>query len=275
MKNIYILLALLCFTLHNNAQETEIPEVPSEKSIDHTTGFWAGFYTKYRISEKMFYYGEYHYRRRDDNAGFVGDMAQVYLRFGLTYLAKKNVELTGGIVTPFYWAPDYEPNTGVDKVVPQYRFWEQVLLVQQVNRMKLYHQFRFEQRWKRDYTEGSEFGLTHRFRYRITAYYPLNKPKLMPKTLYLSFYDEIFIQAGKKVKYDHFEDNRVFLGLGYIVNENIQIQAGYMWTFRHNGSPYNYESRHIPRISVYHNFDFYGRKKNKEELKPLILQDNL
>lgn len=275
MKNSLLLLALLCSVSGMFAQQTDVPDAAPEKTLESTTGLWMGFYTKYRITEKMFYYGEYHYRRRDYGSGFVGEMAQVYLRFGLTYLVNKNVELTGGVVTPLYWAPKYGPDKGIDKVVPQYRLWEQLLLVQQFNRLKLYHQFRFEQRWRRDYAEDSPFDLTHRFRYRITAYYPLNKPKLMPKTFYLSFYEEIFMQAGKTVTYDHFEDNRVFLGVGYILNENIQVQAGYMWTYRHNGSPYHYESRHIPRISVYHNFDFYGRKKKREELKPLILQDNL
>lgn len=269
MKYIYAVVAFLCLITTTQAQQADVPQ---EKSIDNTTGLWVGLYTKYRIKEKLFYYGEYHYRRRND---FIKDMAQVYLRFGLTYLVNKNTELTGGIVTPFYWAGNYEPNAGIDKIVPQFRFWEQLLLVQHIDRLKLYHQFRFEQRWRRDFVEESPFELTHRFRYRITAYYPLNRPKLLPKTLYLSFYEEILMQAGKTITYDHFEDNRVFLGLGYIVNENIQIQAGYMWTFRHNGSPYQYESRHIPRLSVYHNFDFYGRKKKQEELKPLILQDNL
>ena len=98
------------------------------KSITNNTETWIGLYTKYRLSEKLFYYGEYNYRRRNQ---FINDMGQLYLRFGLTYLVNKQFEVTAGIVTPFYWAPNQEaPN--IDKVVPQFRFWQQFLLVQPI-----------------------------------------------------------------------------------------------------------------------------------------------
>ena len=51
--------------------------------------------------------------------------------------------------------------------------------------------------------------------------------------------------------------NRAFLGLGYNFNEALQIQAGYMNTFRHHKAPHIYESRNIIRFSVYHHLDFH------------------
>src|SRR5688572_12730803 len=97
MKNILkCVFVLAVFFQHSYAQEG------TQKTHKHTEGLWLGTYTKYRISEKTFYYGEYHYRRTNN---FIKDMGQVYLRFGLTYLINKNVEITGGIVTPLYWAP--------------------------------------------------------------------------------------------------------------------------------------------------------------------------
>jgi len=230
--------------------------VPDYKSIRPTTEVWVGAYTKYRIREKLFYYGEYHLRRREG----LSEMGQIYLRFGLSYLVSKYFEFTAGVVNPYYWAPNPEaPN--VDKVVPQYRGWQQLLFVMPFERVKLYHQIRTEQRFKRDFERGSDFKLTYRFRYKITLYYPLTKPHLDPNTLFLSFYEEIFIQAGKPIVYDHLEDNRVFLGLGYIIDENWQLQGGYQWTFRHDNSPFAYQSRNIFRISAYHNIDFFGNRQ--------------
>ncbi|PKD20882.1 hypothetical protein APR41_12655 [Salegentibacter salinarum] len=135
------------------------------------------------------------------------------------------------------------------------------------------HQFRFEQRWKRDYIEDSPFKLSHRFRYKLTAYYPLNNYKLINNTLFLSFYEEIFVQAGKSITYDYLEDNRMFLGLGYILNENIQVQVGYMWTFRYKEGPNSFEHRHIPRVSVYHNLDFHRRRIEKQKEKIQVLEN--
>lgn len=239
--------------------------VSPEKSMENTTGLWLGTYTKYKISDNWFYYGEYHYRRRNQ---FIKDMAQIYLRFGATYRHSDEFEITGGIVTPIYWAPNQDaPN--IDKVVMQYRFWEQFLFVQHLERSKIYHQLRFEQRWARKYTVGSSFNLTHRFRYKFSTYIPLNNHYLTPGTYFASLYDEIFIQAGPSVTYNYLEDNRLFMGLGYVVNENIQLQAGYMWTFRHAGSPYKYEHRHIPRISFYHSLDLSKSIKPYRQLPEL------
>ena len=271
MKKIVFFLCFLFLSLSSQAQEIteESPAGIYDKEFRHSTGLWTGLYTKYRLTENLFYYGEYHFRRRTN---FIEDMAQVYLRFGLTYLLNPRVEITAGVVTPFYWAPEQDlPNQ--DNIVPQYRLWQQLVLVQPFDRLKLYHQFRFEQRWRREYLEGSEFVLSNRFRYKITAYYPLNNYKLLNNTLFLSFYEEVFLQAGKRVTYDYLEDNRMFLGLGYKLNENIQFQAGYMWTFRYDGGPNNFEHRHIPRISIYHNLDFHRMRIEKQKEKIRVLEN--
>lgn len=224
---------------------------------------WTGIYTKYRIGEKLWYNGEYHIRTRDN---FINEMNQLYIRLGLSYLLTNNFEITGGIVTPFYWVDEnqYPENTPLDKVVPQFRFWQQFLFIQPVGRVKVYHQIRLEQRWRRDFIVDSPFELTHRFRYKLMAYVPLNSRELQKKTLFLSLYNEIFIQAGRSIQINYLEDNRSFIGLGYILNENIQIQTGYMKSFQQRSNGFDFNDRDIIRVSLYHNFDFYYKKKISE-----------
>lgn len=244
---------------------------PVEKQFNRQSGLWVGLYTKYKIGKKLFYYGEYHIRRRDK---LINNMAQIYLRFGLSYLVNEKFEVTGGIVTPFYWAPEnqYSSEEQIDQVVNQFRFWQQFLFIQSMGRVKIYHQIRTEQRWKRDYIVDSPFKLTHRFRYKISTYIPINKPKLQDKTLFFSGYNEIFIQAGKPILYNYFEDNRLFLGLGYVINEKFQIQTGYMKSIQQRDSGFDLNNRDIIRFSIYHNLDF-TKKRNKpkiEEIQPVL-----
>lgn len=266
MRSSYILVvAGLVFSFSSFlavGQISNTPVIPDQKQIDNTSEFWLGFYTKYRIRERLYYYGEYHLRTRE----FMDQMAQIYLRFGLSYIVNKNFEVTAGVVTPFYWSPNPDAEN-IDRVVPQYRGWQQFLFIMPFDRLKIYHQIRTEQRWRRDFVQDSPFDLTHRFRYKILGYYPLNHDKLENNTLFLSMYEEIFIQAGKSIIYNHLEDNRVFVGLGYILNDNIQFQTGYQWSFRHRGSPFVYENRHMWRISIYHNLDFYQKRQARS--KPL------
>lgn len=254
--SVAILLMMASLLPAQDAPKEELPE----KHIKHNVEGWLGLYTKYRLAPKWYYYGEYHYRRRDN----FQSMANIYLRFGVTHIPNPNMEFTAGVVTPFYWAKkDQLDDPNVDNVVPQFRFWQQTVFVMRFDRAKVYHQVRTEQRWAKKNYIDAPFKLTFRFRYKISTYIPLNHDHLVPGTLFLSAYEEIFMQAGKSILFNHFEDNRMFVGLGYIINNQIQVQAGYMWTYRHAGSPYEYESRHIPRLSFYHNLDFYQRKVDK------------
>ena len=261
-----VLLGMLLLSVCHMFVRAQTPEyvLPKEKEISTSTGVWLGFYTKYHFNDKWAYYGEYHIRRRD----WANDMAQIYLRFGATYSIAKYLDFTAGFVHPYYWAPDQnDPN--VDKVVPQYRTWEQAVLATPFEHIKVYHQLRTEQRWKRGYEKGSPYKLTHRFRYKLTMYVPLNKPAFENHTLFLSMYEEIFIQAGKSVIYDHLEDNRVFVGLGYNLSAPLQVQAGYMYTFRHDDAPHQYENRHIFRLSFYHHLDLHLNEHREHRDVPI------
>lgn len=259
-------LIVLIFVISANQviAQTNGPTLPDEKQISSSSGVWLGFYTKYHFNDKWAYYGEYHVRKRN---GF-DDMAQVYLRFGATYTVKRYLDVTVGFVHPFYWAPNQD-DANVDRIVPQYRLWQQAVLATPFEHIKLYHQLRMEQRWRRDYVKGSPFKLTHRFRYKMTVYVPLNKPAFENHTLFLSLYNEIFIQAGKSIVYNHLEDNRAFAGIGYNLNEQFQIQGGYMFSFRHKGSPFDYEKRHIFRLSLYHHMDLHLNRHREERDIPI------
>jgi hypothetical protein len=250
MRSIVIAICLL-FSFAARSQST----LPNQKEVRNTTGAWVGFYSKYQFSDRWAYYGEYHIRRRN---GW-DDMAQIYLRFGASYKVKQYFDVTAGFVVPFYWAKDVDdPN--VDKVVPQYRIWQQGVLATPFDHIIVLHQLRTEQRWARNNIKDSPYELTYRFRYKLTVYIPLNKPAFESKTIFLSLNEEIFIQTGKSVVYNHLEDNRAFVGLGYNFNDVWQIQAGYMNSYRHDGEPYKYENRHIFRFSVYHHLHFHLEK---------------
>lgn len=251
------------------AQSQSEGQEPEQRNTSRRSELWNGLYTKYRVGEKLYYYGEYHVRTRDQ---LIQNMAQIYLRFGMSYIINKNLEITGGIATPFYWAtPEYKnQEKPYDKVVNQFRFWQQALFIQSVGRAKVYHQIRTEQRWRRDNYVGSPFELTWRWRYKIATYIPINSAKLQQGTYFASLYNELFIQTGKPVIRNPFEDNRTFVGIGYILNEKVQFQAGYAKSFQQRDSGIDYANRDLIRFSVYHNLDFTKRKTPPVEFQPVF-----
>lgn len=229
------------------------------------TGLWVGLYTKLRLSERIYYYAETHYRRqnsRDNRLDFAGRMNKFYNRHGLTYLVTNYFEITAGPVVVLRYTPD-PGNPEYEPMVPEYRFWHQWLFIQpQMGRFKFYHQFRFEHRFKRSNRVGAEYDYTNRYRYKIFAYIPLNKSYLSDGAFFISPSAELFLHSGESIVYNPFEDFRVYTGLGYILNKNYMLFAGHMWTLGQGTSGFEYNQSHVVRLNLYVNFDLRSPRRS-------------
>ncbi len=240
------------------AQQQEEP--PRRINLAPTTESWNGLYLKLRLSDKWFWYQENHYRRRssiDNRSDFVGRMSQVYNRFGFTYLITDNFEVTVGPTLVWNFTPDPDDPDILESTIEP-RIWHQWLLTQPVGRVKVLHQFRFEHRWKRDNDIGADYLYTNRYRYKITAYIPLNKPRMENKTLFLAPSNEIFFETGTHVT-DILEENRVYTAIGYTYN-NFMFFGGHMWTYGPTSSLYTYRNRHILRLNIMYTLDFRTKR---------------
>ncbi|WP_400190471.1 DUF2490 domain-containing protein [Hymenobacter sp. B81] len=108
------------------------------------------------------------------------------------------------------------------------RLWGQIVLSQQSSRLKLEHRYRVEQRWFRYRADSSSHRL--RLRYRLNAFLPLNRPTIGPKTVFLSVYDELFLNPDGPV----FERNRVYGGVGYQLDTHWTVQVGWVHQANYN-----------------------------------------
>lgn len=217
------------------------------------TGIWNGVYLKFKLAKKIGYYGEHHYRvrnRLDNLYSFFGRTRQVYNRAGINIFFNEYFEAVIGPTLVFNFSP--VPGSDLyEKVTLEPRIWHQWLFIMPMMwRVKLFHQFRFEHRWRRSNLKGSEYEYTDRFRYKVFAYIPLNKPRLQSKTWFVSPSAEIFMHAGKTIVYNPFEDFRTYNGIGYILNPNITFFAGHMWTFGQKASGNEYRTSHILRFNI-------------------------
>lgn len=223
------------------------------------TGVWNGLYLKVRFSNRIGYYGEHHYRERnrpDQVSSFIGRPRQVYNRAGINLFFNPYFEAVIGPTLVLNFTP-FPGNPAYEKLTYEPRIWHQWLfLMSQMGRFKLYHQFRFEHRWRRDNRIASPYQYTNRYRYKFFAYIPLNKPKLEVGALFVSPSGEIFLQSGRSIVYNPFEDFRTYNGIGYILNRNITFFAGHMWTIGQRSSGFQYRTSHILRLNVFIGLDF-------------------
>lgn len=185
------------------------------QSQDSNFGNWLIYIGNKKINNKWNVHNEVQYRNYDA----VGDLEQLLLRTGLGYTfneSKNNVLLGYGYIL----SENYLGNTDEKISVNEHRIFQQFTSKQNVGSVKLNHRYRFEQRFVE-----SDFKL--RFRYFLGFNLPLNKDEAGNSKCYVSAYNEIFLNTKSSI----FDRNRVYMGVGYNINSNIRVEAGYMNQF--------------------------------------------
>lgn len=212
MKNIFFLLTLsicLFFSKNGKAQINE-----------DAMGAWYMYFFNTTLDDSPWgVQGDIQYR----NWNLAGDLEQLLLRGGITYQPKMTeVKLTlgyGNITTGTYGS---ETSTNSES-----RIYQEVLFpVKFGTRLHTNHRFRYEQR----FPESQAFRT--RYRYNVFINIPLNKPTMDSKTVYLSLYNEIFINGQRNVGdgnfVEVFDRNRLYVALGYLIKKGLKVQMGFM-----------------------------------------------
>ncbi len=175
-------------------------------------GNWFIYFGNQKISSKFNWHNEVQYR----NFNFAGDLQQLLLRTGIGYnLTENNNNVLLGYA--FINTQNYLPNSD-DKVgTNEHRIYQQYITRQNFGRVFMQHRYRIEERFLQ-----ADFQM--RFRYFLSFNIPVNRKTMTEKTLYLSVYNEIFLNAQNST----FDRNRLYGALGYVINKNFRAEVGFM-----------------------------------------------
>lgn len=188
-------------------------------SQDSNLGNWLIYIGSKKVDQKWNIHHEVQYR----NYNAIGDLEQLLLRTGAGYTFSENNNLLLGY--GYILSQNYIGNTDEKIDINEHRIFQQFVTKQKFGRVNLQHRYRFEQRWV-----DSDFKV--RFRYFLAFSIPLNKKMMEDKTIYLSAYNEIFINSRNNI----FDRNRLYGGIGYKLNKSIRFEIGYMNQFLNNGN---------------------------------------
>ncbi|AZA77029.1 DUF2490 domain-containing protein [Chryseobacterium sp. G0186] len=195
-------------------------------------GAWYMYFGNNKISKKLNWHNEVQYRNFDR----IGDLEQLLIRTGIGYdLTENNNNVLlgyGFILSQPYVNGDKKENI-------EHRIFQQFITKQKFGRFNLQHRYRLEERFLED-----DFRM--RFRYMIGLAIPITQKEMVPKTLYASVYNEVFLHFDSPV----FDRNRVYGALGYVINKNMRIEAGYMNQIQEN------RNRGQIQIGFYNNIPF-------------------
>ena len=207
---------------------------------DGQLGAWYMYFFDAKFKEsKWGVQGDVQYRNWD----VLGDLEQLLIRSGVTYRPENtNLKLTLGYanITTGSFGED-------NSTVSENRLYQEAFFPKNFGTHVLTnHRFRYEQR----FVEGQDFRT--RYRYNLFVNIPLQKEGIVPKSFYLAFYNELFINGERSIgdgrEVELFDRNRSYAALGYQVSDALKLQFGIMRQITTNWS------KNQLQLSFHHSF---------------------
>jgi hypothetical protein len=228
LKLSLLLITVLCSSLLTTAQQTKTE-----------SGAWYLLVWKLKSPEKAFgLQGDFQLR-----LWAVGnDLEQTMARMGCFYQPKGRKEMyTAGyanIQTETYGTAKNRFNEN--------RYYIEALLPQKAGkRFTIKHRLRHEYR----FVQNRDFST--RYRQAIFLTVPISSQEMQAQTIFLSFYNEIFLNErifGTNRQASFFDQNRLYGAVGYAFTKQTKLQVGAM---QHNTNRW---SKHQLQIGINHTF---------------------
>jgi hypothetical protein len=247
-----VLILLFSATLFGQVQ-------PAERFRDHNANGWFMYFGDHHVSDKWGVHLEGQWRRHD----MVNRWQQLLLRPGINYDLTENVMLTLGYA--FVDTHRYG-EFPVAFRFPEHRIFQQALVRQRLGRTRASHRYRLEQRYLGEMgraaggaTTVNRWRYENRFRYMFRANIPFRGGRLEKGDWYLGLYNEFFLNFGKNVAANIFDQNRAYAAMGYNMGSLGNLEVGYMQQTLQQRSGRVMEYSHTFQVAVYSNFPFQRR----------------
>jgi hypothetical protein len=211
--------------------------------------YWLRYYNQLSLNPKMTWHNEIEMRRFLDN----NRLHHIIGHSHLHYKALPNLDIALGF-TYSEQSPQFSDATST-LVVPEIRPFQEITTNQTFGkRVSISYRFRLDERFisKNNGTvlfQGSDFNFRFRFRPQLN----INLSKLESKTpTNLKVSDELVVNFGGEILYNHFDQNRVYVGLEKVFSKNISLELGYLQWFQQRNTGKDFFERNILRMTVLH-----------------------
>lgn len=231
------LLPILLLTLPLSAQQ--------QRTFDSNFNGWLIYTGDHPVSKRWGVHLEGQARRYQ---GLV-QWQQWFVRPAVNYQLNKNWMLSGGyLYVDTYRYGDFP----VPFKFPEHRFYQQAQLTQTIGKFIWAHRYRLEQRQIGEMESGevSNWRYENRFRYMLRA-------DLRWKSGWgIAAYNEFFVNFGKNVGANVFDQNRAYLVVTRKVGKYNRIEAGYLHQLLQQRNGRIFESNHTLQLAWYSTLPF-------------------
>jgi hypothetical protein len=182
------------------------------KSQNEVLGTWNILNVRYALNPKVSVFGEGQIR----SLNFYNQFHYYEFKGGFQYQLNPNLNIgmAGGSYQTFKEGGNFE----LPKNNNEFRLWPQIILNQQISKLKIEHRYRAEFRFTTN-------GFRNRFRYRLGFSYPVIQKNKLNTSIYLN--NEIFFTDNEP----YFERNRIAFGIQHMISKKSTILIGYLHQF--------------------------------------------
>jgi len=216
------------------------------------TGWLASFNT-FSLNNKWSVHLDVQMRSTDE----LSQIQTILLRPGINYHLNKKQVITAG----YAYIPNRYVSSTDTELLAEHRLWQQFIIMQPVKKLPVQHRFRFEERFIPQPAVNNsndlftkDYSFSTRFRYFLRGVIPLKRQTgAFEKGMFTAIQNEVFLNATNQdaTNGQTFDQNRLYLAIGYRLAKQFDMEAGYMWQFveRRQGLPNI--NNNIGQVAVY------------------------
>lgn len=221
----------------------------AQKTVIRNDFYWLRYNNVLTLNQKLFWVNEFEERRFFVNNNHHNFTAHSHLHY--RYLP--NAEITQGVT--FSLQSPQDPESKSTLRVPEIRPFQETVYSTALNtKLNMVQRLRIDNRFVRKNNglvllDGYDFNL--RFRYRLQAVYRPSKPENKhPLTFKVG--NEIMLNAGKRIVYNQFDQNRIDTSVEYAFNKNFAFELGYIHWYQQRSVGNLFYSRNVLRMTLFH-----------------------
>ena len=222
----------------------------SQKNIDHQQLLWMRYSLKLDIDEHWSASQEFEER----TYWFPWRQHQFVSRTMGRYRFKNGFGIGAGVAY-FRQSLPQDPELTVDYTQPELRSEFELTYTHSLSeKLSMNHRYWKELRYFKDEGEDYDYG-NMRMRYRLELQYKHST------TLTFRAFDEIFINLGKNIVNNTFDQNRYGASIQYMPVKNFGFELGYINWFQQRSSGSDFYNRNIVRFTIHHTVQLHNPNK--------------
>lgn len=212
---------------------------------------WFDYLNQNRFSKKWASWTDLQLRTRDN---YVNAKNAYEVSLGASYYVTDNLKATGALS----YVNNY-PNASHDFNLGEWRPWQQLQLTSDLPKSQWLQWIRLEERFNQQVSNNKPtdvYLFNYRIRYNVIAQFPLTAHKYQKGSISFVSSNELYLNFGKPIVYNTFDQNRFFLGFYYFLNKSNICQIGYTKMYQKYNAPNKYYNADVLRLSVFNTIDF-------------------